>query len=184
MGAAKVILLNGPGSAGKTTLAKALQRVTAEPFLHVSMDRFLEMQPPRHDNHPDTFYWTTTEEEGRPRTTFRTGPKGAALMRGFRQSVASLAGEGWNVIVDDVGVESDVNDYRARLQSFAFAAVKVHAPLEVLEAREIARGDRMRGLALDQWQRIHEGIDYDFEVDTGRLSPEAAAQALCNRFGL
>ncbi|MEQ9505994.1 MAG: AAA family ATPase [Hyphomonas sp.] len=184
MGAAKVILLNGPGSAGKTSLAKALQRLTANPFLHVSMDTFLEMQPPRHDNHPDTFHWTTMDEGGRPRTAFRTGPKGAALMRGFRQSVASLAAEGWNVIADDVAVASDVDDYRTRLKSFAFAAVKVHAPLEVLEAREIARGDRMHGLARDQWQRIHAGIDYDFEVDTGRLSPEDAAQALCERFDL
>jgi chloramphenicol 3-O phosphotransferase len=184
MSAAKVILLNGPGSAGKTTLAKALQRVTTEPFLHVSMDTFLEMPPPRHDNHPDTFHWTTTDEDGHPRTAFRTGPKGAALMRGFRQSIAGLAAEGWNVIADDVAVASDWQDYRVRLAPYAFSTVKVHAPLEVLEAREIARGDRMHGLARDQWQHIHAGIDYDFEVDTGTLAPEAAAQAICDRFGL
>lgn len=179
-----ILLLNGPGSAGKTTLARALQMQTREPFLHVAMDAFLEMQPPRHDNHPDTFFWTTTDDGGAPRTSFRTGPLGAALMRGYRKCITALAAEGWNVIADDVATAEDWADYRHRIAGFRLITIKVHAPLHILEARELARGDRMPGLARDQWQRVHAGIDYDFDVDTSVLSPEATARAICDQFDL
>jgi len=42
---AKIVLLNGVGSAGKSSIAKALQAITVEPFLHVQMDAFLKMLP-------------------------------------------------------------------------------------------------------------------------------------------
>lgn len=179
-----ILLLNGPGSAGKSTLARSLQLQTKEPFLHVAMDTFLEMQPPRHDNHPDTFFWTTQDVDGHRVTAFQTGPIGAALMRGFRQSIAALASEGWNVIADDVTATGDWTDYRSRLAAFRLITIKVHAPLDILEARELARGDRMPGLAREQWQRVHAGIEYDFEVDTAILTPDAAAKAICGKFKL
>jgi chloramphenicol 3-O phosphotransferase len=148
------------------------------------MDTFLSMQPPRHDNHPDTFFWTTTVEDGPPITRFQTGPQGAALMRGFRRSIAALADEGWNVIADDVATAADWEGYRKCLGQHRLLTIKVHAPLGVLEERERTRGDRMAGLARDQWQRIHEGIAYDLDVDTGKLTPEAAARTITGAFGL
>ena len=179
-----ILLLNGPGSAGKTSLARALQLLTQAPFLHVQMDSFLSMQPPRDDNHEETFFWQTTHEDGAPLTRFHTGPRGTALMRGYRRSIAALAGEGLNVIADDVAVAEDIADYRDALSPFRLLVVKVHAPLAVLEAREKARGDRMIGLARDQWQRVHAGVNYDFTLDTSALTPEVGAQLICERFGL
>ena len=58
------------------------------------------------------------------------------------------------------------------------------APLPVLEKRERDRGDRMPGLARDQWQRVHDGIAYDFGIDTSQLSANAAAELICSQFGL
>lgn len=45
---ARIVLLNGVGSVGKTAIAKAMQAITAEPFLHVEMDAFLNMMPERY----------------------------------------------------------------------------------------------------------------------------------------
>jgi chloramphenicol 3-O-phosphotransferase len=42
---ATIVLLNGVGSAGKSSIARALQQITAEPFLYVQMDTFIEMLP-------------------------------------------------------------------------------------------------------------------------------------------
>jgi chloramphenicol 3-O phosphotransferase len=43
-----VVILNGASSAGKTSIAKALQSVSAYPFLRLSVDDFLNMLPERH----------------------------------------------------------------------------------------------------------------------------------------
>jgi chloramphenicol 3-O phosphotransferase len=44
-GAYHVILLNGCTSAGKTSLARALQASLPELWLHLSLDHFLSMTP-------------------------------------------------------------------------------------------------------------------------------------------
>ena len=62
-------------------------------------------------------------------------------------------------------------EYAALLSGFAIFFVGVFAPLEVLEARERQRGDRLIGLARWQYDRIHRGKKYDLEVDSGSLGP-------------
>lgn len=42
---AQIIYINGPSSSGKTTLAKALQQVFDQPFLHIGIDRVIGMMP-------------------------------------------------------------------------------------------------------------------------------------------
>ncbi|MFZ0017309.1 MAG: hypothetical protein WAL10_08230 [Acetobacteraceae bacterium] len=41
--------------------------------------------------------------------------------------------------------------------------VGLFAPLDVLEARERQRGDRLIGLARWQYHRVHSGIAYDLD---------------------
>ena len=41
----KIIFLNGCASAGKTTLAKAIQQVSEEPFLFVGIDALFGAMP-------------------------------------------------------------------------------------------------------------------------------------------
>ena len=40
-----IIFLNGVGSVGKTSIAKALQQLLNEPYLHVGLDHFIDMLP-------------------------------------------------------------------------------------------------------------------------------------------
>jgi chloramphenicol 3-O phosphotransferase len=40
-----IIILNGVGSAGKSSIARALQDIAMQPYLHVPMDAFLDMLP-------------------------------------------------------------------------------------------------------------------------------------------
>lgn len=48
-------------------------------------------------------------------------------------------------------------------------------PIEVLEQRETARGDRKIGLARYQSTRVHVNSEYDVEVDTQELAANDAA---------
>jgi chloramphenicol 3-O-phosphotransferase len=63
-GIARIVLLNGVGSAGKSSIAKALQSITAKPFLHVAMDTFIEMLPTDYQEHLPGFAYETTIRDG------------------------------------------------------------------------------------------------------------------------
>ncbi|WP_202798025.1 phosphotransferase-like protein [Rickettsiella massiliensis] len=41
----KIIFLNGVGSVGKTSIAKNLQSILEEAYLHVGVDQFMAMMP-------------------------------------------------------------------------------------------------------------------------------------------
>ncbi len=181
---ARIVLLNGVGSVGKSAIAKALQAITSEPFLHVQMDGFLDMLPEAYQDHPDAFAYETVHEDGKPLVIIATGPVGERLMRGMRHAIAALAGQGNNLIVDDVLTGGTSADYAAVLSPFQVFLVGVFAPLEVLEARERHRGDRLIGLARWQFDRVHKNITYDLEVDTSIATPAECARLIRDRFGL
>lgn len=175
---ARIVLLNGVGSAGKGSIAKALQTIATEPFLHVEMDAFLEMLPEASFGHPDGLVFETVEEDSKPSVIIRTGPVADRAFRGMRHAIAAMAAQGNNLIVDDVMLENERAEYAALLSGFEVFVVGVFAPLDVLEARERQRGDRLIGLARWQYDRVHKNMTYDLEVDTSR------ATLIKQRFGL
>lgn len=179
----KIVLLNGISSAGKSTLAKALQDIAGEPFLHVEMDVFLGMMPRRYANHSDAFAFLP-QASAIPEVAVVTGPYGASLMRGMRRSIVALAAEGLSIIVDDVVLDGDISDYRELSFGFDLIVIGVKCDLQIAEDRERQRGDRDIGLARWQHPRVHEGIDYDLVVDTSLSSPLQCAEAIRAAFDL
>jgi len=180
-----VIILNGVGSVGKTSVARAFQAIAAAPFLHVAMDSFLDMLPQRLIGEPEGLVFETVRQQGKPCTIIRTGPAVERALRGMRHAVAAMAAEGNNLIVDEVMIDATKEQaYRAVLSRFDLRFVGLFAPLEVLEARERERGDRDIGLARWQFDQVHRGIAYDLEIDTTRASPAEGARMIRGAFGL
>ena len=156
MSTPRVIILNGVGSVGKTSVARSLQAITVEPFLHVAMDAFIAMLPEKLMDHPDGLVFEETEGDG---ITIRSGPVLERAMRGMRHAVAAMAAQGNNLLIDEVMIgPAKAGEYRALLSGFDVRFVGLFAPLEVLEAREHARGDRLIGLARWQYERVHQGM--------------------------
>jgi chloramphenicol 3-O phosphotransferase len=180
----RIVLLNGVGSSGKSTIAKALQTITTEPFLHVQMDAFLEMLPEAYNDHPDGFTYETVYEEGKPHVVITTGPMGERALRGMRHAIAAMAAQGNNLIVDDVVLGKEIAKYAELLSAFDLMVVGVFAPLDVLEMREAHRGDRMIGLARWQYHRVHKDTNYDLKVDTSNATPMECAKLIKEKFGL
>lgn len=181
---ARIVLLNGVGSAGKSSIAKALQKIAADPFLHVSMDSFMEMLPEAYQDHPDGFAYETVREDGNPVVVIRTGPVGERVLRGMRHAIAAMAGQGNDMIVDDVMLEDEMAAYEALLAGLTLFKVGVFAPLAVLEERERRRSDRLPGTARWQYDRVHAGKRYDLEVDTSLATALECAEAIKRRLGL
>ncbi|WP_455285601.1 chloramphenicol phosphotransferase CPT family protein [Cupriavidus necator] len=181
---ARIVILNGVGSAGKTSIAKALQAVAIAPFLRVEMDVFIDMLPEPYREHPDGFAYETVMEAGQRQVIVKTGPLGERTLRGMRHAIAAMAAQGNNVIVDEVLLGEERREYADLLACFEVVIVGVFAPLDVLEARESARGDRHIGLARWQFERVHKAMVYDLVVDTSRASPLACAKLIQAEFRL
>lgn len=180
-----VIILNGVGSVGKSSTARALQAIADRPFLHVAMDAFLEMLPPAMMDHPDGLRFRREQQDGEPVIVIESGPVLQRTMRGMRHAIAAMAAQGNNLVVDEVMLDAaQAQEYRALLAAFDLRFVGLLAPLDVLEARERARGDREIGLARWQFDRVHRGMRYDLELDTTEMSPQTCADRIRVRFGL
>lgn len=180
-----IIILNGVGSVGKSSTARALQAITSEPFLHVAMDAFLDMLPPAMLDHPDGLSFEACQDAGRPSVAIRTGPVLDRAMQGMRHAVAAMAAQGNNLVVDDVMTrEGQDREYRALLTGFRVRVVGLFAPLDILEARERQRGDREIGLARWQFERVHRGKTYDLEIDTAMTTSAENAELIRSAFGL
>ncbi|HWF76127.1 MAG TPA: AAA family ATPase [Caulobacteraceae bacterium] len=181
----RVVLLNGVSSVGKGSVAKALQTIAARPMLHVQMDAFLEMMPPGTFGAPEGYTFETRLEGGKPVTAITSGPILALAMKSLRASVGAMADAGANLVVDEVMWDpADLADYRRRLAGHAFHLVGLFAPLDVIERREQARGDRTLGLARWQYDKVHAGMAYDLELDTSLATPEALAAQIKAAFGV
>ena len=167
-----------------SSIAKALQTITADPFLHVQMDTFLEMLPERYQNHPEGLTFATVQTDGKPSVVITTGPVADRAFRGMRHAIAAMAEQGNNLIVDDVLLGQGKVEYTELLSAFKPFLVGVFAPLAVLEERERQRGDRLIGLARWQFDRVHKDIIYDPEVDTSSASPMECASLIKQTFRL
>lgn len=171
----RVVVLNGVGSVGKSSTARALQGITATPFLHVAMDQFIDMAPARLLDSEEGLRFERREESGHPSVIVSTGPALDRLMDGMRHAIAAMAARGNNLIVDDVFWDGEEREYRRLLGDGKVELVGLFAPLEVIEDRERARRDRIPGLARWQYPRVHRGVTYDLEVDMTDATPAQAA---------
>jgi chloramphenicol 3-O phosphotransferase len=181
----RIIILNGVGSVGKSSTARALQAIVTTPFLYVAMDAFLDMLPDKLFGQPEGLVFETAWAQDKPCIIIRSGPVVDQAMRGMRHAVAAMAAQGNNLIVDEVMTDvTQEKEYRALLSPFDVRFVGLFAPLDVLEARERARGDREIGLARWQYDRVHRGITYDLEIDTSLATPSESACMIRDTFGL
>ena len=88
---------------------------------------------------------------------------------------------GISCVVDDVMLSvTDQQSYWALAESLTIQFVAIHAPLFILEERERKRGDRLIGLSRWQFPRVHQGIQYDFEIDTTDTDPKDVAVAIAS----
>jgi chloramphenicol 3-O phosphotransferase len=170
-----VIFLNGTTSAGKTSLAEALQDHLPGVWLRIGIDDGFAMLGRRYHGDQQGF-WFDPDDAGAVRLNF--GPAGLAALSAYRRAAAAIAAGGANVIIDDVLLSRGfLDDWLAVLPDVPIMMIGVHCALAVLESRERARGDRMIGQARGQLPHVHADARYDIEVDTG-ITPIAACAGI------
>lgn len=157
-----VLFLNGTSSAGKTTVAKAFQRLWHDPVVYASIDSFIFMFADH----------VLNNDEVRKVALW-------PLISAFNQSLPKIANAGFPMVVDYV-MESRVwlEECLDSLAGHEVYFIGVKCPLEELERREVARGDRQVGFARWQHDRVHRYGAYDLELDTHLQPPKECAGLL------
>jgi chloramphenicol 3-O phosphotransferase len=168
-----VIVLNGGSSSGKSGIVRCLQEVLPDPWLAFGVDSFVEALPARMRGSDGGI--TFTADGG-----VSVGAEFSALDAAWTEGIAAMARARARIIVDDVflgGPHSRERRQKA-LAGLDVLWVGVRCDSAVAEGREIARGDRVRGMAASQAHVVHEGVRYDLEVDTTHTESLACAHTI------
>ena len=184
-----MIFLNGTSSSGKTVIAKTLQEVMDDYYIHTGIDHYLERVPEKfhmasEDKNLPVFDGLTwiSPDGGKHVSEICIGPKALRLFSGMYHAYAALVTAGNNIIIDDVVFDSQVlNEAVKVLHGFRVLFVGVRCSLEVAEQREQLRGDRTLGLVKAHYDLVHSHGTYDLEVDTSILSPMECAKLIKDR---
>jgi len=183
----QLILVNGPSSAGKTTLCRALQEAILDPYLVVGFDDFIFMAAPRYyrgadggrQSETDSFTalgveMLITSPPGAPLSVAaKFGPVFRRLLNAMAPAVRTLVDGGSAVIFDHVLHDREMYESFCRATAgLDVFTVGVTCPLDVLEDRELARGDRVLGRARGLANIVHAFCTYDVTVDTAESPPE------------
>ena len=181
----QIIYLNGPSSSGKTTLAKALQHVFEEPFLHVGIDKIIGWMPEKVNDWtggeaPIGYSWKKSEDpSGNSIQELEAGPYAQKIGKTFQEVVFALAKMGHHIVIDDVSFgKQQLDEWKKTLKDFRVLWVGVNAPLPVLEQREKERGNRIQGSARGQFHKVHVNATYDLEINTHQASVSENAEKI------
>ncbi len=180
----KIILLNGCGSSGKTSIAKAIQHESPELWLRFGVDMFIDMIP---FTRQESYFTMIPGQNARgPTMHVESGPEGKKLFSVMPQFAEMLADRGNNLIIDEVIFDEEAfKAYIQQLKSHTVYYIGVFCDLAVMQEREVLRRDRCIGLSNDQIDRVHQGVlnSYDFKVDTTAISPFEAARLILKFVG-
>lgn len=161
MPSGRIVLLNGPSSAGKTTLSQAVARRLPTPWLLMPVDLFHHIRT-RPDADLTDRQWHDVFHRTRA---------------AYHRALVGAATSGMDVLADHVLNETWRLDDLLRL-TVGVDVLLVHvtcSPKE-LRRRERLRGDRDVGSALHQQRLVFQHGDCDLTVDTtyGPDEPTAA----------
>lgn len=186
-----VVVLNGGSSAGKSTIARAVQAGLSTPFLIFGVDTLIDAMPPALSTDPtdpmDLTDLTDPTDPADPAGLVITddgqvlpGAEFRRLENGWYRGLAEMARAGVGVILDEVflGGAASQARVRAAFDGLRICWVAVRCDPAVAAAREAARGDRVAGMAALQAESVHLGVDYDLQVDSSALSLEVCARLI------
>jgi chloramphenicol 3-O phosphotransferase len=154
------IVLHGPTSAGKSSLAKALQDSSDVPVFHISLDAFVEMSRRRDMRSDDELKQALRLHHLNLQSTLRR-----------------IATSHFEIVLDLV-----LRDTTALTECISALAprrtyvIGVSCPLNVLEERERNRGDRGVGMAREQFGNPAYSRSYSMRLDTSTCTPEEGAR--------
>jgi chloramphenicol 3-O phosphotransferase len=171
-----MIILNGGSSSGKSGIVRCLQAVLPDPWLAFGCDSFVDAMPAKMQASDEGIAFAADGEVS-VGADFRT------LEAAWIDGVVAMARAGARVIIDDVFIGGAASQQRWQkalrgTPGLAVLWVGVRCESAVAAGREVARGDRIQGMAASQADVVHEGVFYDLEVDTTHTESLVCARTI------
>ena len=155
-----IILLNGPSSAGKSTISGELQKKIkehGEEAVIISIDDYMITDP------KETIYEDDIYE----------------IMPGMCRDIRKMVNAGKIVIVDHAITSERIYDmFLETADCGVVLTVKVTCDLEILRKREKERGDRCPGSAEASLRYLWPKDGYDLCIDNGKVSAADNAEKI------
>lgn len=155
----EVILLNGPSSAGKSSIARALLQKLPDSgnAVVLSLDDYLKMSADEPIWEDDVF----------------------AVMPRMCEDISTALKNGKTVMIDHVITSARI--YRAlrdTVAGYQMKTVLVSCDVATLRRREAERGDHCAGSAESSLRYLYPKTGYDLCVDSSKASPAALAEMI------
>lgn len=168
-----MIVLNGGSSSGKSGIVRCLQAVLPDPWLAVGVDTLIQAMPASMQSTDAGIEFAANGEVS-------VGPQFRTLEAVWMEGVAAMVRAGARVIVDDVflGGAASQRRWQEALAGLDVLWVGVRCASAVAAGREVARGDRVQGMAASQAEVVHRDVVYDLEVDTTQTESLACARTI------
>lgn len=177
-----LLILNGPSSAGKSSLVRELQKLWPRPLFATGIDTIFVGWAEK---------FVLDHDQSDPATEMESlhivaglGPAPSwipelndtflTISRHAHESWAAIHQSGVDVVIDHCIIEPGIREQAQSLLLRAFW-VGVTCDVEELVRREAARGDRYAGFASGSSAVVHRGMNYDLVVDSTSTPPEELA---------
>lgn len=169
----QMIILNGGSSSGKSGIVRCLQAELPDLWLAFGCDSFVDAMPAKMQASDDGIVFAA--DGG-----VNVGADFRALEAAWMEGVVAMARAGARVIIDDVflGGAASQQRWMKALDGMAVLWVGVRCESAVAAGREVARGDRIQGMAASQANVVHEDVVYDLEVDTTHTESLVCARTI------
>ena len=170
---ATLIVLNGPSSAGKSTIISALQDLWPRPLFASGLDVFIGGWPDSHVTFPSSDGSPAPESGMRIVAGVGPAPSWIPEYGDAFHKVMKLAHEFWaamnnagiDLVIDHVILDAVIREQALSTLTNAIW-VGVTCDIDELIHRETARGDRYLGFASGTAPIVHREMIYDLIVDT------------------
>jgi len=166
-------VLNGGSSSGKSGIVRCLKHILPQPWINLGVDDLIDRLPP---SMVDSGSGVNFGQQGE----VNLGDGFREIESAWMVGLAAMARAGARVIIDDVFLSGAASQERTRaqLEGLEVLWVGVHCAPDIAAGREIARGDRVVGMAASQAEIVHKGVTYDVKVDTSHTEALECAQAI------
>ena len=162
---AKTIIVDGVSSAGCTSLVKKFCELTKGEYRGLYIDEFTNRLP------KDMWERCSNSDKG-----------WSEIGIAFNQHIASVLKQHDKIIADAFYKLPIARDHLFNIIGRKnIFYVQLFCSVEELERREIARGDRPRGLARNQFDDVYSFTEYDFKLDSSNLDIDECSSILIEK---